>query len=134
MLDALRPGRRQRRVSAIAERRDDLSALVSNTNQAMAAIGDESAALQRALTLLPGTLRKANTTFVNLRSTLDDLQLLVDESKPATKQLAPFFQRAAPADRRRAADGRRPQPADQQARLRQRPDRADRRRSRGWRS
>ena len=62
----------------------------------MAAIGDESTALQQALTLLPGTLRKANTTFVNLRSTLDDLQRLVDESKPATKQLAPFFQKLRP--------------------------------------
>jgi phospholipid/cholesterol/gamma-HCH transport system substrate-binding protein len=83
-------------VSALAERRDDLSGLVSNTNQAMAAIGDESTALQQALALLPGTFRKANTTFVNLRSTLDDLQRLVDESKPATKQLAPFFQRLRP--------------------------------------
>jgi phospholipid/cholesterol/gamma-HCH transport system substrate-binding protein len=83
-------------LSAIASRRDDLSALVSNTNQAMGAIGDESAALQQALSLLPGTLRKANTTFVNLRATLDDLQQLVDESKPATKQLAPFFQKLRP--------------------------------------
>jgi phospholipid/cholesterol/gamma-HCH transport system substrate-binding protein len=83
-------------VSAIASRRDDLSALVSNTNQAMAAIGDESTSLQRALTLLPNTLRKANTTFVNLRSTLDDLQRLVDESKPNTKTLAPFFKRLRP--------------------------------------
>jgi phospholipid/cholesterol/gamma-HCH transport system substrate-binding protein len=83
-------------VSAIAERRDDLSALVSNTSQAMGAIGDESEALQRALTLLPGTLRKANTTFVNLRATLDDLELLVDESKPATKELAPFFRALRP--------------------------------------
>src|SRR5215208_2212350 len=85
-----------RTVSALAERRDDLSGLVTNTNQAMKAIGDESVALQRALTLLPGTLRKANTTFVNLRSTLDDLQVLVDESKPATKQLEPFFRRLRP--------------------------------------
>jgi phospholipid/cholesterol/gamma-HCH transport system substrate-binding protein len=83
-------------VSAIAERRDDLSALVSNTNEAMAAIGDESVALQRALELLPGTLRKANTTFVNLRATLDDLELLVDESKPATKELEPFFRDLRP--------------------------------------
>ena len=49
------------------------------------AIGDENAALDRALELLPSTLRKANTTFVNLRSTLDDLDQLVDESKPATQ-------------------------------------------------
>jgi phospholipid/cholesterol/gamma-HCH transport system substrate-binding protein len=83
-------------VSAIAERRDDLSALVSNTNEAMGAIADESTALERALELLPGTLRKANTTFVNLRATLDDLELLVDESKPATKDLEPFFRQLRP--------------------------------------
>jgi phospholipid/cholesterol/gamma-HCH transport system substrate-binding protein len=85
-----------RTVSAIAERRDDLAGLVVNTNQAMAAIGDESVALQRALELLPGTMRKANTTFVNLRGTLDDLELLVNESKPATKKLAPFFRELRP--------------------------------------
>ncbi len=83
-------------VSAIAERRDDLTNLVSNTNSAMRAIGDESAALQRTLELLPDTLRKANTTFVNLRSTLDDLDRLVDESKPNTKELAPFFRALRP--------------------------------------
>jgi len=83
-------------VSAIAERRDDLAGLVVNTNEAMDAIGDESVSLQRALELLPGTLRKANTTFVNLRTTLDDLDLLVNESKPATKKLAPFFRELRP--------------------------------------
>jgi phospholipid/cholesterol/gamma-HCH transport system substrate-binding protein len=83
-------------VSAIAERRGDLTELVSNTNVAMRAIGDESAALQRALELLPDTLRKANTTFVNLRSTLDDLDKLVAESKPNTKELAPFFRALRP--------------------------------------
>jgi phospholipid/cholesterol/gamma-HCH transport system substrate-binding protein len=83
-------------VSAIAERRDDLAGLVVNTNQAMAAIGDESVSLQRALELLPGTMRKANTTFVNLRGTLDDLELLVNESKPATRKLAPFFRELRP--------------------------------------
>jgi phospholipid/cholesterol/gamma-HCH transport system substrate-binding protein len=83
-------------VSAIAERRDDLAGLVVNTNEAMDAIGDESVALQRALELLPGTFRKANTTFVNLRNTLDDLELLVEESKPATRKLAPFFRELRP--------------------------------------
>jgi phospholipid/cholesterol/gamma-HCH transport system substrate-binding protein len=83
-------------VSAIAERRDDLAGLVTNTNQAMRAIGDENIALQRALELLPDTLRKANTTFVNLRATLDDLELLVEESKPATRDLAPFFRELRP--------------------------------------
>jgi len=83
-------------VSAIAERRDDLANLVVNTNQAMGAIGDESTSLQRALELLPGTMRKANTTFVNLRGTLDDLEQLVNESKPATRKLEPFFRELRP--------------------------------------
>ena len=83
-------------VSAIASRRGDLTDLVSNTNSAMRAIGDENVSLQRALELLPGTLRKANTTFVNLRNTLDDLDKLVEESKPNTKELAPFFKALRP--------------------------------------
>src|SRR4029453_14164793 len=48
----------------------------------------ENVAFSRALELLPTTLRRANTTFVNLRATLDDLDVLVPESKPATKALA----------------------------------------------
>jgi phospholipid/cholesterol/gamma-HCH transport system substrate-binding protein len=83
-------------VTAIAERRDDLADLVTNTNTTMRAIGDESVALQRALDLLPGTMRKANTTFVNLRATLDDLDKLVAVSKPATKDLAPFLRELRP--------------------------------------
>ncbi len=85
-----------RTVSAIAERRTDLEQLVSNTNTAFRAIGDENVALGRTLELLPDTLRKANTTFVNLRATLDDLELLVDESKPATRRLAPFLRALRP--------------------------------------
>jgi len=83
-------------VSAIASRRGDLADLVSNTNSAMRAIGDENVSLKRALELLPDTLRKANTTFVNLRNTLDDLDKLVEESKPNTKELAPFFKALRP--------------------------------------
>ncbi len=83
-------------VSAIAERSDDLEQLVSNTSTAMGAIADENVALQRTLELLPDTLRKANTTFVNLRATLDDLALLVEVSKPATKELAPFLRDLRP--------------------------------------
>ena len=83
-------------VSALAERRDDLASLVTNTNSTMRAIADRNADLERALDLLPGTLRKANTTFVNLRSTLDDLDVLVAESKPATRDLAPFLRRLRP--------------------------------------
>jgi phospholipid/cholesterol/gamma-HCH transport system substrate-binding protein len=83
-------------VSALDARRDDLAALVGNANTTTKAIGDENVALGRALGLLPDTLRRANTTFVNLRATLDDLDVLVNESKPATKDLAPLFRKLRP--------------------------------------
>jgi phospholipid/cholesterol/gamma-HCH transport system substrate-binding protein len=81
---------------AIAERRSDLTSLVGNANATARAVGDENVALDQALALLPGTLRKANTTFVNLRATLDDLDPLVAEAKPATKDLAPFLRDLRP--------------------------------------
>jgi len=83
-------------VTALAERRDDLSNLISNTNQTAAAIGDENVALSETLARLPTTLRKGNTTFVNLRATLDDLDRLTDASLPATKRLAPLFRKLRP--------------------------------------
>ena len=83
-------------VTALAERRNDLSALVGNANETTGAIAAENVALSRALSLLPTTLRRANTTFVNLRATLDDLDVLVAESKPATKDLAPFLRELRP--------------------------------------
>jgi phospholipid/cholesterol/gamma-HCH transport system substrate-binding protein len=85
-----------RAVTDLASRRADLAQLVGNANATTAAIGDENVALARALGLLPGTLRKANTTFVNLRSTLNDLDVLVGASKPATRHLALFFRDLQP--------------------------------------
>jgi phospholipid/cholesterol/gamma-HCH transport system substrate-binding protein len=83
-------------VGAIAQRRGDLANLVSNANTTATAIADENVSLNQALGLLPGTLRKANTTFVNLRATLDDLDVLVAASKPATKDLARFLRELRP--------------------------------------
>jgi phospholipid/cholesterol/gamma-HCH transport system substrate-binding protein len=83
-------------VGAIAQRRDDLANLVSNANATASAIGDENASLDQALGVLPGTLRRANTTFVDLRATLDDLDVLVSASKPATKDLARFLRELRP--------------------------------------
>ncbi len=78
---------------ALAARRDDLTSLVTNANQTFSAIADRNEDLDRTLTAFPGTLRQANTTFVNLRAALDDLDPLVSASKPATKNLAPFLRR-----------------------------------------
>jgi phospholipid/cholesterol/gamma-HCH transport system substrate-binding protein len=85
-----------RATTALASRRDDLSNLVGNANTASGAIASESASLNEALTALPRTLRQANTTFVNLRSTLDDLDPLVDASKPVAPRLAPFLKQLRP--------------------------------------
>jgi phospholipid/cholesterol/gamma-HCH transport system substrate-binding protein len=85
-----------RATTALAEKRDDVSSLVSNANSASGAIASESDSLNRALGALPRTLRQANTTFVNLRSTLDDLDELVDASKPVAPKLAPFFKQLRP--------------------------------------
>jgi phospholipid/cholesterol/gamma-HCH transport system substrate-binding protein len=85
-----------RATTALAERRGDVSSLVSNANTASGAIASESESLNRALKALPTTLRQANTTFVNLRSTLDDLDQLVDASKPVAPKLAPFFRQLRP--------------------------------------
>src|SRR3954453_7821039 len=83
-------------VSTVAQRRGELSDLVSNTNATAGAIANENVALAQALGLLPSTLRKGNTTFVNLRATLDDLDQLTAASKPVAPKLAPFFKTLRP--------------------------------------
>jgi phospholipid/cholesterol/gamma-HCH transport system substrate-binding protein len=85
-----------RAVNAIAQRRDDLSALTSNANEALGAIARENEAFDRTLVALPPALRQANTTFVNLRAALDDLDPLVETSKTATRDLAPFLRELRP--------------------------------------
>jgi phospholipid/cholesterol/gamma-HCH transport system substrate-binding protein len=84
----------------VASRRDDLSALVGNLDAMMNAIARQRTALTAALEQLPGFMRNFNTTAVNLRATLDDLDPLVAASMPVAERLGPFFRnfRAASAD------------------------------------
>ena len=76
---------------ALAQRANDISLLVHNANLMMGAIASQSKALETALTRLPDFMRQSNTTFVNLRATLDDLTPLVNASKPVADRLGPFF-------------------------------------------
>ncbi|MDP9385714.1 MAG: MlaD family protein [Actinomycetota bacterium] len=78
-------------VTDIAERREDLTGLVDNLATTTTAIGSEKASLADAIRRLPGFMRRANTTFVNLRGTLDDVDPLVRESKPVAKRLRPLL-------------------------------------------
>ncbi len=82
--------------TAVSERSNDLSGLISNSNQALGAIAEQNRSFDRALGVLPGTLRQGNTTFVNLRAALDDLDPLVNTSKVATRDLAPFLRKLQP--------------------------------------
>jgi phospholipid/cholesterol/gamma-HCH transport system substrate-binding protein len=82
-----------RLVGALADRRNDIAGFVSNTNTVFNAIGDENVSLGQALSFLPGTLRRANATFVSLRAALKELNRLTNVTKPFAKDLAPFFRR-----------------------------------------
>jgi phospholipid/cholesterol/gamma-HCH transport system substrate-binding protein len=75
---------------AVAERSDDLEQFVSNTNRMMGAIASENVALADAVGKLPGFMRNFNTTAVNLRAALDDLDPLVAASIPVARKLQPF--------------------------------------------
>jgi len=83
-------------VTTLASRSTDLSELVANANAFTRAIGDENQSLSQALGVLPDTLQNGTKTFRDLQGTLDDLDVLVNESKPATKKLAPFFAQLRP--------------------------------------
>jgi phospholipid/cholesterol/gamma-HCH transport system substrate-binding protein len=83
-----------RLVTALAERRDDLAGLVGNLNTTTRALGSQKEALAESIGRLPAFMRRANTTFVNLRATLDDLDPLVEESKPVARRLGPFLGQA----------------------------------------
>ena len=82
--------------AALAERRDDLSGLVTNTATAMGAIADSSDGLDQALAALPSTLRGGNTTLVSLRAALDDLDQLTAATKPLTPRLERLFRELRP--------------------------------------
>ncbi|HWH43964.1 MAG TPA: MlaD family protein [Thermoleophilaceae bacterium] len=80
-----------RLVTAAADRRDDLAGLVPNLSETTRAASADQGALAESLDRLPDFMRRANTTFVNLRGALDDVDPLVSASKPAAKRLKRFL-------------------------------------------
>jgi phospholipid/cholesterol/gamma-HCH transport system substrate-binding protein len=95
-----------RLVTDLAERRDEVSILVDELAQFTGAIAREENNLQSALRRLPPFMRRANSTFVDLRGTLDTLDPVVNASKPVTpklravlRELRPFAREAVPTVR-----------------------------------
>ena len=83
-------------VDNVAQRRTQLTGLVDHLSTTTGALARQSDALGRGMGQLPDFMRRANTTFVNLRATLDDAAPLVEESKPVAKKLRPFFAELRP--------------------------------------
>lgn len=91
----------------------DLTRNLAATTSALTSNGES---LAEGIGLLPDVMRKANTTFVNLRGALDDLTPLVDDAKPIVRnkliplmdQLRPLARDAVPAIRDLSQTIRRP--------------------------
>ena len=107
----------------LADRRQELSALTSNANQAFGAIAAENEAFSQDLQLLPPAMRQANTTFVNLRAALDDLDPLVADTKAVVPLSGPVPAPAAPGGQGLGAGVPRPQHRPAPRRADQRPHR-----------
>jgi phospholipid/cholesterol/gamma-HCH transport system substrate-binding protein len=76
---------------AVSSRRADLVNLISGANATFGAAAEQETALNQAIGQLPSTLRRADTTFVHVRSALDQIDPLVATAKPATRNLAPYL-------------------------------------------
>jgi phospholipid/cholesterol/gamma-HCH transport system substrate-binding protein len=81
-------------VTALGERSQDLTGVVRNLNRTFGALGSQQAALAETIEQLPPFMRRANTTFVNLRAALDDVDPLVNAAKPVARRLDPFLDEA----------------------------------------
>ena len=94
-------------VTDVSARDDALSGLVSNLATTTSALTSNGDSLGRSIGLLPNVLRKSNSTFVDLRASLDDLTPLVDDAKPVVRsklrpllsELRPFARDARPVVR-----------------------------------
>ncbi|MEA2474063.1 MAG: phospholipid/cholesterol/gamma-HCH transport system substrate-binding protein [Thermoleophilaceae bacterium] len=83
-------------VTALADRRQDLTPLVSNLNRTTRALANEKTALAEVIQRFPDFMRQANTTYVNLRAALDDVDPFVQASKPVARKLRPFLNQLRP--------------------------------------
>ena len=86
-------------VGDVAERDDDLAGLVDNLATTSTALANQRRALGESIDRFPTFMRKSNTTFVNLRAALDDLDPLVRESRPTLRRLRPFLRQLRPLAR-----------------------------------
>ncbi len=78
-------------VTDVEAQREDVAGLVSNFGQVSTALASRDTQLADSISRLPAFLRKSNTTFVNLRGTLDDVDPLVNAAEPVVRDLRPLL-------------------------------------------
>src|SRR3954466_1905382 len=79
--------------STLDAKSPQISSLVANLDGMLGTIGDQQASLASAVSQLPDFMRQFNTTAVNLRAALDDVQPLVNATRPVARKLQPFAKR-----------------------------------------
>jgi phospholipid/cholesterol/gamma-HCH transport system substrate-binding protein len=79
--------------STLDARSPEISSAVANLDGMLGTIGSEQASLASAVGQLPDFMRQFNTTAVNLRAALDDVQPLVNATRPVARKLQPFAKR-----------------------------------------
>ena len=83
-------------VSDLASRQTDLSGLISHLSTTFSALSAQHVALGQAIQQLPPFMRLANTTFVNLRNALVDLNTLINVSRPTAPKLQKLLEQLRP--------------------------------------
>jgi len=108
-------------MTTLSEVSPNLTNMVSNANTALGAIASQNENLSLTLQELPPTLRQGNTTFVNLRAALDDVEPLLRANGRAadaglagflTDDVAPVLRRLKPVASDLATVARRPGPSN----------------------
>src|SRR3954449_9234443 len=79
--------------STLDQKSPEISSLVANLDGMLGTIGSEQASLASAVGQLPDFMRQFNTTAVNLRAALDDVQPLINYTRPVARKLQPFAKR-----------------------------------------
>jgi phospholipid/cholesterol/gamma-HCH transport system substrate-binding protein len=80
-------------MDTLDQKSPEISSLVANLNGMLGTIGSEQSSLASAVGQLPDFMRQFNTTAVNLRAALDDVQPLIDATRPVARKLQPFAKR-----------------------------------------
>jgi phospholipid/cholesterol/gamma-HCH transport system substrate-binding protein len=79
--------------STLDQKSPEISSLVANLDGMLGTIGSEQSSLASAVGQLPDFMRQFNTTAVNLRAALDDVQPLINATRPVARKLHPFTKR-----------------------------------------